>query len=295
MIKDKASTAIEMVSVDKINVLNPRVRNKKTFGDITNNITFVGLKKPITITRNNKSKGKIYDLVCGQGRLEAFIATNQSEIPAIVIDASEEQALIMSLVENLARSQYRSVDLLKGIEILRNQGYNTKAIGEKTGHTTQYIIDVLNMIDKGEERLLTAVEQGQIPITLAIQIATSPGNEQAVLQEAYETKQLRGNRLLLAKKLLESRKREGKTLRSSRGSGISSGNMSVKDVLRVYQKEVDRKKLITKKAGVASDHILFVVEAMRRLLREENFVNLLRAENMVKLPKQLSALMESGK
>lgn len=39
----------------------------------------------------------------GQGRLEAYIANNQTEIPAIVIDADEEETLIMSLVENIAR------------------------------------------------------------------------------------------------------------------------------------------------------------------------------------------------
>ena len=35
--------------------------------------------------------GKEYDLVCGQGRLEAYIANNQTEIPAIIIDADEEE------------------------------------------------------------------------------------------------------------------------------------------------------------------------------------------------------------
>ena len=44
--------------------------------------------------------GEVYDLVCGQGRLEAFVALGQNEIPAIVIEASEEDCYVMSLVEN---------------------------------------------------------------------------------------------------------------------------------------------------------------------------------------------------
>ena len=44
-----------------------------------------------------------YDLVCGEGRLEAFRMLDETEIPAVVIDAAEADCLVMSLVENLAR------------------------------------------------------------------------------------------------------------------------------------------------------------------------------------------------
>src|SRR6201998_3182111 len=77
-----------MVPVDAITVLSPRVRNKRIFQELVNSISHLGLKKPITVSqRPGKPR---YDLVCGQGRLEAFIALGQSEIPAIVIDVAEE-------------------------------------------------------------------------------------------------------------------------------------------------------------------------------------------------------------
>ncbi|MBI3442097.1 MAG: ParB N-terminal domain-containing protein, partial [Proteobacteria bacterium] len=107
-----------MIPIDRINILNPRSRNRKKFFDIATNITQVGLKKPITVTLcKSGAEGMDYDLVCGQGRLEAFMACGQKEIPALVIDVSEEQALVMSLVENLTRRRYRPADLLQGIEI----------------------------------------------------------------------------------------------------------------------------------------------------------------------------------
>src|ERR1700684_2132725 len=124
MSKNVKAESAQLILIDKINILNPRVRNPKVFKEIATNIAQVGLKRPITVTPCRSGiEGKDYDLVCGQGRLEAFIASGQKEIPAMVIDASEEQALIMSLVENLARRQYRNLDLLQGIEILRKQGY----------------------------------------------------------------------------------------------------------------------------------------------------------------------------
>lgn len=134
--KNSPTSKVTMIEIDKINILNPRLRNKKIFTQVIDNIVQVGLKRPITVTPcNSGTEGKEYDLVCGQGRLEAFLSCGQTHIPAIVIDATEEQALIMSLVENLARRHQRAQDLLQAIEILKKQGYSIREISEKTGLT----------------------------------------------------------------------------------------------------------------------------------------------------------------
>ena len=89
---------IRSIPVDLITILNPRARNKRIFQELVDSIAHLGLKKPITVS---KRPGRTrYDLVCGQGRLEAFIALGQTEIPALVVEASEEDGYIMSLVEN---------------------------------------------------------------------------------------------------------------------------------------------------------------------------------------------------
>lgn len=149
------------------------------------------------------------------GPLEAFISLGQEEIPAIIIDASEEEALVMSLVENLARRQHSSLDLLKGIEMLLNKNYTASEIAKKTGLTPEYVSEIIKLIERGEERLLSAVEAGNMPLNIAVKIALSPGNEQHALQEAYENNELRGKKLLQARKLIETRRRRGNTSRSS--------------------------------------------------------------------------------
>ena len=96
--------AIRMIPVGQVHVPNPRERNPRVFGDIVTNIASLGLKRPITVTPRRGANGEErYDLVCGQGRLEAYQALRQNEIPAIVIEASEEDCMLMSLVENIAR------------------------------------------------------------------------------------------------------------------------------------------------------------------------------------------------
>jgi len=294
MSKDKRSSEVKLIPIDKINILNPRVRNQKVFLDIATNMTRVGMKRPITVTpRKSGAEGKDYDLICGQGRIEAFMACGQTEIPAIVIDADEEQALIMSLVENLARRQRRPGEVMKGIEILQKQGYDAKQIAEKTGFSLDYAQGVLNLLDHGEERLLSAVDAGRLPMVLALHIVNAPGNEQRALQEAYESKQFRGNKFLLVKKLIDTRRRHGKTFGDDRHRKRNNGEptLSVRDVLKVYQREVDRKRLITRKADMVTNRLLFVTEALRQILKDSNFNNLLRAEGLNTLPKPLANLM----
>jgi ParB family transcriptional regulator, chromosome partitioning protein len=291
------NAVIKMIPIDQINVLNPRVRSQKVFIDIAENITKVGLKRPITVTKNHSgATGMDYDLVCGQGRVEAFQACGQTHIPAIVIDASEEEALIMSLVENLARKQHRSLDLLHGIEVLQQKGYDATAIAKKTGLTYNYAKAVLDLLERGEERLLAAVEAGHIPVSVAASIVNFPNDEQRALQEAYENNELRGAKLKIAKRLLEVRKQRGKSIRQQKHKGgktRNAGAVSTQDVLKIYQKEVDRKRLITRKANMVHNRILFVTEALHRLYGEDHFVTLLKAEGLMTLPKQLSELLES--
>jgi ParB family chromosome partitioning protein len=296
MTKGRHASKIKMIPIEKINILNPRVRNKKVFSEIKENISKVGLKRPITVTPcKSGASGKEYDLVCGQGRLEAFLAHGQTHIPAMIIEANEEQALIMSLVENCARRKHMPTELLKGIKQLQERGYNAAEIAEKTGLVKDYVGSMLRLMDRGEDRLLSAVESGHMPITVAVKISETPDeNMQQALQDIYETKQLRGKRLMVAKQLIEKRRSRGKTFKGGGHSGVrkvSSDAISMKDVLKVYKKEVDRKSLLTKRAEIASRQLMFVTEALRRLLKEDNFNNLLRAEELNTLPKFLSDMI----
>ena len=116
---------VNLIQIDRIRVLNPRDRNLPKFREIVDSISHVGLKRPITVNRAPATKGiEQYDLVCGQGRLEAFKILEQTEIPAIVIDASREDCFLMSLVENLARRHHTSLELMRDIGTLAERGYD---------------------------------------------------------------------------------------------------------------------------------------------------------------------------
>jgi ParB family transcriptional regulator, chromosome partitioning protein len=286
---------VELIPIERITVINPRVRNKKVFKEIVGNIAELGLKKPITVTRRDDPDGPRYDLVCGQGRLEAYRALGQHEIPALLVEANTEDCLVMSLVENLARRQHRAIDLLHDIQGLNRRGYSAGDIARKTGLTLEYVRGVLRLLGKGEHRLLRAVESGQVPISIAVEISNADDTEvQNVLQQAYENKLLRGRKLIAAKRLIEQRRRRGKGLRVNGQFHKRDRTLSSNSLIRAYREDVDRKRLLIRKANSTRDRLIFVTEALRKLFADENFITLLRAESLDSLPQNLAERIRAG-
>jgi len=193
---------VRMVPVDAITVINPRVRNRRIFQELVTSIAHLGLKKPITVSqRPGKPR---YDLVCGQGRLEAFMALGQTEIPAIIIDASEDDCFVMSLVENLARRQHTPLELVRSIGALRERGYSYQEIAAKVDFSAEYVYAICYLLENGEEKLINAVERGVIPHTIAMEIAKAKeGEVQQALAKAYEEKAIPGNQVLAIRQIIE--------------------------------------------------------------------------------------------
>jgi ParB family chromosome partitioning protein len=284
------ASEIQMVPVDAITVLNPRARNRRVFHELITSIAHLRLKKPITVSRRSADAG--YDLVCGQGRLEAFVALGQIEIPAIVIEASEEDCYVMSLVENLARRHPGSIELMREIGVLKERGYTIAEISAKIDFTPDYVAAICYLLEHGEERLLVAVERGVMPANIAMEIARAPdGDIQRALAEAYENKLLPGNQILAIRRIILQRNQRRKKPHRGRGAP-HTGKITAAALIRSYETEAQRQKLLVKKADLAQTRLSFIVNALHRLYADEEFLTLLRAEAMHTLPRPLAEQLE---
>ena len=287
MSEQTRQATLKMIPIASIEVLNPRERNQRIFDDIVGNIKQIGLKKPITVTSRPNADGEMrYLLVCGEGRMKAFKSLGETEIPAMVIDVDDDDAFIMSLAENIARRQCRTLELLAGVQRLRDQGYDKKAIAEKTGLSVEYIHGILQLLEHGEDRLLIAVESGKIPLNVALDIFGAGNDDKVIqlaLQEAYESGHLRGKQLINARRLIAKRQTLGKSMRK-RIKVKSTAEVTSASLIRSYQREVERQKLIVKKSDFTQQRLMFVIGALRSLLSNENFTTVLRAEKLDTLP-----------
>jgi ParB family chromosome partitioning protein len=177
---------------------------------------------------------------------------------------------------------------------LKKRGYAVGAIARKTGLDPTWVGGMLDLFEKGEQRLVTAVEAGRIPLKTAIAIAKAGNNDgatQEVMQAAYESGELRGKKILTVKRLIEERRRVGKGY-EHKGAGRKTGQALTSSALvRAYNREVDRQKLLIRKADMVQQRLAFISGAMGRLLADEDFVNLLRAEGLTSMP----AILEAGK
>lgn len=280
---------IQMIPLDRIIILNPRARNRRKFLEVLDSIRTVGLKRPIRVNRMVGADGQpSYGLACGQGRIEAFRELGRTEIPAIVTDATEVECLVMSLVENCARRQHRSIDLLQDVATLRKRGYIDREIAEKIGASPEWVNMMVQLLERGEQRLVEAVDAGTIPISIAIEIARADDEAiRQLLAEAYTQGKLTGPKLIKMRRLIEQRTRRGKRLSENQfGKKLKRAKTSA-SLVRIFQQEADRQRLLVKKAEVTQTRLLFVVEALKALRADEHFVTLLRAEKLDGMPKDL--------
>jgi ParB family transcriptional regulator, chromosome partitioning protein len=281
-------TSVQLVPIENIRVINSRSRSKTKFREIVENISRVGLKKPITVSRREGEDG--YDLVCGEGRLEAFVACGATEIPAVVVDIPLEDRLLRSLVENLTRRARSGVELARDLMTLKERGHTHADIAALIGVSDTYVSQLIRLIENGEERLVAAVERGDIPITAAIEIAASDdATMQRSLQEAYDSGKLRGRSLLKVRRLIEERRARGKELRGSNSRRTKSH--STHDLVRTLRRETQKQELLVKKSRHCEQQLRFVLSALRDLMKNEHFVTLLRAEKLDALPKYLSEMI----
>jgi ParB family chromosome partitioning protein len=207
-------------------------------------------------------------------------------IPAIIIEAPEQDRQLMSLVENIARKPASTRAILFEVKILRERGYTVEQIALKLGLDRAYLYGICNLIDKGEEYLVTSVEAGRIPLSVAIEIAVGNNHEiSRALSEAYEKGDLRGARISAARRVishrLEKQRLQGKTATTQR-------KLTGDALVQEYKQKIREQNALVAKANRTRDRLILMTSAARLIFLDENFRTLLKAEGVGTIPAELA-------
>lgn len=280
------TSSILSIAISEITIANPRPRSKYIFDQIVTSISEVGLKTPITVAkREMRADGTQYDLVCGQGRIEAFLALGQTHIPGINTNASREDQYLMSLIENIARRPPSHLGLLKETKRLRECGYSVEEIAKKLGLGPRYIATIVMLLGNGETELISMVESGRMPLTVATEIANGTTSDiQRALTEAYETGDLRGGKLRAVRAVI--RKRTSARTRNRKDKSQLKSLTSL-DVTKEYQEYTRTQRALVKRAGVVRERLVLIAAACQTLFADPNFLTLLRAEALSEMANKL--------
>ncbi|TSH78800.1 ParB/RepB/Spo0J family partition protein [Pantoea sp. paga] len=272
---------VHMVKISSIKVVIPRSRNKFRHAEITESIDASGLRKPITIRRIVDKK---YDfaLICGQGRLESLTALGEELIPAFILDIDENQAYIMSLVENMARVIPRAGEQFQRIKEMTEQGLTNKEISSSTGLSLHWITSLTMLINKGENKLLSAVESACIPISFAVEIARVDfEGGQELLLKAFDEGLIKHKDVGKIREILDSRDEGLKGfINNNFGVAKKKKKMTTDELQQLYQDNISQHKKIKNKAEYVEIKLLVTSQIFKELTSNENFSKIVDEESL---------------
>ena len=221
--------------------------------------------------------------------IEAFLALGHKEIPAIVVQVSPEKRLLRSLVENIARRHPSPMELMREIERLRGLGYTIEATAAKLGVSDQTVTGLSALKRTGEQRLLEAAINGTVPLWVAIDIVQAETPEaQRELLKAFESNQLNRISIRVVKRLIDQRRFLGKDhIVGEQPSRRAGQGRPGERLVKVFKRESQRQKTLVRKAKITEARLVFIITAFNKLLADEHFGTLLRAESLASIPQSL--------
>lgn len=161
--------------------------NQQSLGELASSIEAHGILQPLVVTK--KEKGQ-YELIAGHRRLAAAKKAKLKKVPVVVRDASDQQKLEMTLVENLQRDNLNPVEQAQAYQQLVNEfNLNQAEIAKRTGQNRSTIANVLRLITLPVE-IQKGLAQGKISEghARAILMIGSPQKQQALYQLVVKNK-----------------------------------------------------------------------------------------------------------
>ena len=139
------------ISIEKI-VANPnqprKTFNEDTIGELAESIKEHGVLSPIIV----RPLGEKYEIIAGERRYRAALINKLKEIPAIIRKVTDNDAKIISLIENIQREDLNDIDRAAALKELKvNLGLPWVELGRKLGLTKSRILDLVGLLALPEE------------------------------------------------------------------------------------------------------------------------------------------------
>lgn len=162
--KKRQSQKTALIGELNRNKYQPRSNfNDDKLNELSESIKQNGLIQPIAVRHDKADPGK-FEIVAGERRWMAAQKAGLHEVPIVLLDLNDNQALEVAIVENIQREDLNIVEEAKGYDRLRSEfGYDhekiAKFISKSRSHVSNTLRllslpkDVISMLDEG---LITA-------------------------------------------------------------------------------------------------------------------------------------------
>ncbi|MFD5738498.1 ParB/RepB/Spo0J family partition protein [Streptomyces massasporeus] len=177
-----ADNKVEFINI-KVSEIAPNPEQPRKFfseeaqEELTNSIKENGLLQPVVIRPVDGAKAP-YMLIAGERRWRSCQAAGLEVIPAKVVEgATEEEAYVLSIAENVNRADMTIMEEAGAYADLKAAGWTPAKIAKQFGKTETHITWRLGLLTLRPE-VAEMVDQGQIKNNLAWHIAQlNPANQ----------------------------------------------------------------------------------------------------------------------
>jgi ParB family chromosome partitioning protein len=286
-IQPMAKRKYATIPLDKIKVLNSRNRDPAAFKHNVRSIEEVGLLVPIVVNERYYKRTGYYDLVCGEGRFLAYKKLEQEEILAEVISCDRKQALLRSLVENIARVPPRTMWFAREVKRMHDSGCSYEQISKITGYSVVYIQEYIRLVEQGEERLIKGVEDGVFPISFAVQVARSDNSSiQNLMMDAFDSGIVNSTNLTTVRNIITTRLSRGtRTPKpSSSKTPYTPPEYTINQLKADITKITKDKEAFVKEATVKENRLFALLEGLKMIWQDSDLVTLIQAEGVGVIP-----------
>lgn len=164
------------------------LKEDEEFDKLVRSIKEKGILQPILV--REKAEG-LYECIAGERRLRAAKKAGLKEIPVIIKNFSDEEAFIVSLIENLQRKNLNPLEEAIGYRnLIERFGYTQEEVAEKVGKDRSTVTNLLRLL-----KLPELIQQDIMEERLTV------GHAKALLSLDSEEKQIYLRNLILQKGL----------------------------------------------------------------------------------------------
>jgi len=151
---DKAASGVYTLAASKLHAgkYQPRGRfSDEALSELSNSIRKNGIMQPIIVRASKKHKDK-YEIVAGERRWRAAQLAEMDEVPVIIRDISDKQALELALVENIQRQDLSPIEEANGYQrLIEEFEYTQEELAVTIGKSRSHIANLLRMLSLPQE------------------------------------------------------------------------------------------------------------------------------------------------
>jgi ParB family chromosome partitioning protein len=147
-----------------IEFLRPNPRNpRQAFGEtelqeLAESIRERGIIQPILV-RHLAGMTNVYEIIAGERRWRAAQRVGLHEVPIVVIEADDRQALEFAIIENVQRSDLNALEEALGYERLTSEfSYNQTDLAKIIGKSRSHVANTIRLLKLPEEAKRFLVE-----------------------------------------------------------------------------------------------------------------------------------------